>query len=241
MRLLLGSGGLTTPARIEAWSVAVEEFLRGIEEVIFLGYAVADPDGALQRMRERGLDADGRLIGIHTFSDPQAAIRDASAIFVSGGNTFRLLEALYRRELLDPIRERVLAGLPYLGISAGSNVACPTISTTNDMPIAWPPSRQALGLVPFQINPHFVPGPAHYQIDGALVPYGGETREDRLREYHEMNDLPILALREGAILRVVEDRIELCGTDGGLLLRRGLPPMSLAPGPVTLANREPRA
>ncbi len=235
MRLLLGSGGLTTPARIDAWTVAVDEFLRGIDEVLFVPYAVADPEAALRRMSERGLDAGGRLVGIHEFSEPRSAIRDAAAIFVWGGNTFRLLDELYRRELIDPIRERVRSGVAYVGISAGANVACPTISTTNDMPIAWPPSRQALGLVPFQINPHFVPGPAHYVIDGALVPYGGETREDRLREYHELNDLPVLALREGAILRVIDDRIELCGTAGALLLRRGFPPRVLAAGIVELA------
>jgi dipeptidase E len=120
--------------------------------------------------------------------------------------------------------------MPYIGISAGTNVACPTIATTNDMPISWPRNPVALGLVPFQINPHFVPGTAHYEIDGAFVPYGGETREDRLREYHEENERTVLAMREGAILRVEGKKATLLGPKGGFLFRRGREAEPLEPG-----------
>ena len=120
--------------------------------VLFVPYALADHDGYVRLMTERGLNAGYELDGIHRHADPVAAVHEAEAIFVGGGNTFRLLAALYRLGLLDPIRERVRGGLPYLGVSAGTNVACPTIRTTNDMPIVQPPSLDALGLVPFQVN-----------------------------------------------------------------------------------------
>ena len=230
MRLLLGSGGLTTDERCDAWVRELSSFLAEGARILFVPYAVQDHDAAVARAIERGLNAGRELTGIHTLPDAAAAVREAEAIFVSGGNTFRLLASLQRHRLLDPIRERVLAGMPYLGISAGTNVACPTIATTNDMPIVWPRSWDALGLVPFQINPHFVPGPAHYAIDGAMVPYGGETREDRLREYHEENDRPVLAMREGAILRVEGSRATLSGLGGAILLRRGAEPRPFAPG-----------
>ncbi len=154
MRLLLGSGGFRTPERLEVLVQALQAFFGPLHRLLFVPYALADHDGYTQRMREQGLDAFG-LEGIHHHPDPVQAIRQAEAIFVGGGNTFRLLDALYRFGLLEPIRQRVHAGMPYLGISAGSNVACPTLKTTNDMPIVQPPSFDALGLVPFQINPHY--------------------------------------------------------------------------------------
>jgi dipeptidase E len=230
MRLLLGSGGLTTDERRDAWTRELADFLPEGTRILFVPYAVHDHDAALARVRERGLDAGRALEGIHTLADPVRAAREADAIFVTGGNTFRLLARLEKESLLDPVRERVLAGMPYVGISAGTNVACPAISTTNDMPIVEPRSFRALGLVPFQINPHFVPGPAHYAIDGAMVPYGGETREDRLREYHEENDRDVLAMREGAILRVEGERAVLAGSAGAIVLRRGEEPVPLSPG-----------
>src|SRR5262249_46188143 len=126
--------------------------------VLFIPYALADHDGYVAMMRQRGLDAGYPLVGIHTLSDPVEAVLQAPALFVGGGNTFRLLGELYRRGLLEPIRRRVRAGMPYLGVSAGCNVACPTIKTTNDMPITSPPSLDALGLVSFQVNPHYFMG-----------------------------------------------------------------------------------
>lgn len=230
MRLLLGSGGLTTDERVRAWREELDAFLGAIDRLLFVPYALADHDGCMARFVERGLAAGRALHGIHQVPDPRRAVGEARALFVGGGNTFRLLAEIYRHGLIEPVRERVHAGMPYVGISAGTNVACPTVATTNDMPIAWPPSDRAFDLVPFQINPHFVPGVAHYSIDDAFIPYGGETREDRLREYHEMNERPVLALREGAILRVEGAQATLRGPGGGILLRRGETAEILPPG-----------
>lgn len=163
------------------------------------------------------------LDSLHETSDPRNALERAEAIFCGGGNTFRLLKALYEMDALPLIKERVKSGVVYAGASAGSNLACPTIRTTNDMPIVEPPSFDALGLVGFQINPHYVdplPGSTHM----------GETREVRLREFHEENAAPVAGLREGAILRVEGASIVLRGVAGARILRRGLDALEFLPG-----------
>ncbi len=163
------------------------------------------------------------LESIHGASDPLEAVMRAEAIFIGGGNTFRLLNQLYEQELLDPIRERVRAGAPYVGTSAGSNVACVSIKTTNDMPIVYPPSFGALDLVPFNINPHYVdpvPNSTHM----------GETREQRITEFHEMNDRVVVGLREGAMLRVEGGLVALKGTTGARVFRKGDNPEEFEPG-----------
>src|SRR5262249_1679289 len=137
-------------------------------------------------------------------------------IFVGGGNTFRLLDSLYRLNLLDAIRERVRDGMPYLGVSAGCNIAGPTIRTTNDMPIVQPPSLDALGLVPFQVNPHYYFGPTFLKEGDAYVQHFGETRDERLREFHEMNDTPVVGLWETGILRCEAGRVLLAVTPARL-------------------------
>jgi dipeptidase E len=134
-----------------------------------------------------------------------------------------------RLGLLGLIRERVRAGMPYVGISAGTNLACPTIRTTNDMPIVQPASLDALGLVPFQINPHWFDGPIHVRQGEGFLPYGGETRDDRLREFLEENERPVLAIAEGGILRVEATTATLLVAPARLF-RRGRAPEDLAPG-----------
>jgi dipeptidase E len=229
MRLLLGSGGIRTPERVLVWTGLVREVLGGVRKLLFVPFALADHDGYVRMLRERGLDAGYELDALHRHADPVAAVRTAEAILVGGGNTFRLLTALYRLELLDPIRERVRGGMPYLGVSAGTNVAGPTIRTTNDMPIVEPPSLTALGLVPFQINPHYYTGANYVRTGESFTEHFGETRDDRLREFHEENDTPVVGLWEGGVLRIEGARIDLIGS-GGRIFRKGLEPVDIETG-----------
>lgn len=230
MRLLLGSGGLSTPARRTAWSTELGDFLGPVRTVLFVPYALADHDGYTSMVAERGFHAGREIVGIHRARSAKAAVSKAEAIYVGGGNTFRLLDALERAGLLKAIRARVAAGMPFVGISAGTNLACPTIRTTNDMPIVWPRAATALDLVPFQINPHYVDGAFHLKEGRRYRPYGGETRDVRLTEFHEMNEVPILALREGSILRVEGARGRVVGASGARLFRRGKPVLDLPVG-----------
>jgi dipeptidase E len=151
---------------------------------------------------------------LHDAPDPVAAVRSAEAIAVSGGNTFRLLQLIQSQGLLQPLRDRVQSGVPYIGWSAGSNLACPTIRTTNDMPIIWPASYEALGLIPFQINPHYT----------ELLPpeHQGETRDDRLKEFMNLNPgIPVLALRDPSALRLDSGRLTLLGSHDAKLFLSG--------------------
>jgi dipeptidase E len=163
------------------------------------------------------------VVGLHEREDPIRHIHEAEAVFAGGGNTFVLLRELYRTGVLDVLRDRAVGGLPYMGSSAGSNVAGRTIGTTNDMPIVEPPSFDGLGLVPFNINPHYLdPDPDSTHM--------GETRETRIGEFHRFNTQPVLGLREGAMLRVVGDGAELLGTRGGRLFRADREPEEVAAG-----------
>lgn len=142
---------------------------------------------------------------------------------VGGGNAFRLLAAVQRLGLVDVIRRRVAEGMPYVGSSAGTNLACPTIRTTNDMPIVQPRTLSALGLVPFQINPH-------YPSDEPTPGQPGETRDQRLTEFLDENDVPVLGLREGSWLQVTGPTATVGGVSGGRLFRRSRPPCHQPPG-----------
>jgi dipeptidase E len=211
MRVLLGSGGYRTEERKQLLINEMKSFFGSISSILFVPYAIADHDGYVAKMSEKGFDAGYKLIGIHTFADQLAAIRDAEAIYVGGGNTFRLTKDLYKFGLLSPIRERIAGGVPYMGVSAGSNVACPTMQTTNDMPITMPPAFQTLGLVPFQVNAHSYPGMVHFKSGDTFHEHYGETRDDRIREFHEMNETPVVGLYEGAHIRVENGKAQLGG------------------------------
>jgi dipeptidase E len=171
---------------------------------------------------------------IRDFLGPSARVLFLpQAIFVGGGNTFRLLAALHRRGLLAPIRERVASGVPCIGSNAGAIVACPTLGTTKDMPIVEPPSFRALGLTDFQISPHFLdPDPASTHM--------GETQEERIAQFHEENETPVVGLREGAMLRVEGGSVVLKGVAGARVFRRGRPPEETHPvaeiGPLLSAR-----
>jgi dipeptidase E len=201
----------------------LERLFAGVDRLLFVPYAVHDLDGYAGNVRQRFAALGIAVEAVHQAADPAAAVERAAAIFVGGGNTFRLLDRLLRAGLIEPIRRAVGAGTPYLGASAGSNVAGPTIRTTNDMPIVRPATFAALGLVDFQINPHYLdPDPTSTHM--------GETRDTRLAEFHEENDTPVVALREGALLEVEGERIRVAGKPGGKLFRRGAEPLALAAG-----------
>lgn len=197
----------------------IRELLGDRRNVAFVPFAQHDVDLYTARVRER--------LGAMGFNVTQVRgagdLADAEAIFIGGGNTFRLLKQLYERNLIDVIRERVRGGIPYIGSSAGTNAATPSIRTTNDMPIVYPPTFDALGLVPFQINPHYLdpdPSSTHH----------GETREERIREFHEENAAPVVGLREGSALRVEDDVVMLIGDKPARIFRRGQEPVELPAG-----------
>jgi dipeptidase E len=230
MRVLLGSGGYRTPERVSLLAAAMREFFGDVDRLLFVPYALADHDGYVKAMTERGLHAGYELDGIHRHGDPVRAIEEARGIFIGGGNTFRLLNELYHRGLLDVIRDRVRHGLPYLGVSAGTNVACPTIKTTNDMPIVGPPSFDALGLVSFQVNPHYFTGQTFVKgEDGSFQEHFGETRDDRLREFHELNDTPVIGLWEAGLLHVGPEGVQLSGARARVF-RKGQEAVDVEPG-----------
>jgi dipeptidase E len=241
MRVLLGSGGFRTPERVANLAEALRSFFGSVQGLLFVPYALADHDGYVKLLQDRGVNGDYPLDALHRYSDPVRAVQEAEAIFVGGGNTFRLLATLYRLGLLEPIRRRVRSGMPYLGISAGTNVACPTIKTTNDMPIVQPPSLDALGLVPFQVNPHYFFGASFVRQGDNYVEHLGETRDDRLREFHEENDAPVVGLWEAGLLRCENGGVELTGAPARLF-RKGLEPVDVEPGTnlVPLLGLPPR-
>lgn len=166
---------------------------------------------------------DKKLIGLHTFNNPIDAIKNADGIFTGGGNTFVLVNALYGLELMQPLREAIFNGLPYLGTSAGSNICGVTMMTTNDMPIAYPPSFKTLGVIPFNINPHYLdPDPSSKHM--------GETRETRIKEFHTQNTIPVVGLREGSWLQVDDHKITLKGTLQARIFEQGKEPYELDTG-----------
>lgn len=201
----------------------VRAFLPARGRLVFVPYALADHDGYTAKVRQVLEPLGVEVRGTHENGDPVAELLAADAVFVGGGNSFRLLDALYRTGLREALIKRVRAGLPYMGASAGTNMAAPTLRTTNDMPIVQPPSFETLGLVPFQINPHYLdPDP-----DST---HKGETRAERLAEFLEENDVPVLGLREGSWLRVAGRRATLHGERPARLFARGEHPRELPVG-----------
>ena len=198
MRLLLLSNSTNAgQAYLEHARPWLSGFLgEDVRRVLFVPYAgvTVSYDDYVGKVGETFTALGYELDSIHDAPDPVAAVNDAETIAIGGGNTFRLLQQLAAQGLLDPIRERVRGGMPYMGWSAGSNVAGPSICTTNDMPIVEPPSFDALDLVPFQINPHYT--------DAHPPGHQGETRADRLAEFTELNrDAVVAAMPVGTATR----------------------------------------
>ncbi len=229
MRLLLLSNS-RQPDReyLDHAETAVRALFEDIREILFIPFALQD-HGAYTRTVAARFQPFG--IAVRPVAPDQTArraVENAPGLFVGGGNTFRLLHRIQECGLIEPIRRRVAGGMPYMGSSAGTVIAAPTLMTTNDMPIVRPATFEALGLIPFQINPHYLdadPGSRHM----------GETREQRLAEFHEENDVPVVGLREGAWLRVegpgsAPRSVRLEGLAGARLFRRGQATVEHAPG-----------
>lgn len=226
-RLLLLSNGseLIGENPTEFAHDALRDFFgASVKRVLFVPFAavVSTEDEYLARVRKNFGPLGYEAESLHKAEDAREAVGRADAIAVGGGNTFHLLRGLYRAGVVESIRERVASGTPYVGWSAGSNVACPTIRTTNDMPIVEPPTLDALGLVPFQINPHYT----DFHPPGHM----GETRDERLKEFAHANPgVRVIGIREGTMLRVEGDEIRLVGDKPSKLFIKGEEPRDIAP------------
>jgi dipeptidase E len=204
----------------------IKEFLGNLTgKAIFIPYAAVtfsyDDYEAMvsERFREIGIDVES----VHHFEDRKSAIENAPAIVIGGGNTWQLLKLLIDNDLIGVIRKKVISGTPYVGWSAGSNVACPTIRTTNDMPVVEPVSFSAINLIPFQINPHYT--------DANPVGHAGETREQRIEEFIEVNpSLFVVGLREGTMLLCENEKIRLLGNKSARIFKKGISPRELSAG-----------
>jgi len=221
--LLISNSTLHGSGYLDHAESEIRSFLGDAKRVLFVPYALFDRDKYAANARQRFQKMGYELTSVHTAANPVTALSETDAVFIGGGNTFRLLKALYEFDLIEAIRKRVSNGMPYIGSSAGSNVAAPTIKTTNDMPIVQPPSFNALGLVTFQINPHYLdPDPNSKHM--------GETREERIIQFLEENDTPVVGLREGAMLRIENGETILRGSTGARIFRKGVEPVEISPG-----------
>jgi dipeptidase E len=207
---------------------AIRDFLGpAVRELVFIPFAAVQmaPADYAARVQEGVAPLGLTVRAVTAAPDPARLVRNAEAIAVGGGNTFHLLRQMCRTGLLDLVAERVRAGVPYLGWSAGSNLACPTIRTTNDMPVVEPPSFVALGLVSFQINPHYT--------EAVLPNHGGETRDERIAEFLALNpEVEVYGLREGSWLRVEGERVLLGGPRTMRRFVAGREPEEIGPGEI---------
>lgn len=225
MRLLLISNS-TNPGEpyLDYPKNNIKEFL-GTEPVkaLFIPYAAVtfSYDEYEAKVNNRFQEIGHSVIGIHHFNNPQEAVKQAEAIIVGGGNTWKLVRTMRDNGIIDLIQSKVKSGTPYIGWSAGSNVACPTLRTTNDMPIIDPKGFDVINLVPFQINPHY--------LDVHPQGHGGETREDRINEFiTENQDIFVIGLREGSMLNLEGDTLKLIGKKSARIFKYGQEPKELS-------------
>lgn len=227
MKLLLISNS-TNPgeAYLDYPKGEIKSFLgNGIKKTLFLPYAAVSfsYDTYAEKVQERFDELGFKVDSIHKHKNPIEAVHNAEAIIVGGGNTWHLTRMIHDNKLIDAIRDKVLKGTPYVGWSAGSNMACPTIKTTNDMPIIDPRGLHAFNFIPFQINPHY--------LDANPAGHAGETREQRIEEFLEVNpQVHVLGLREGTMLKVFNKHIDLIGPRPARIFKRGNDPMEIQPG-----------
>jgi len=203
----------------------LSDFFKGVSEILFIPYA--RPSGITHEeytaKAQIGFDKINiPLKGIHEFNNPIEAINNAKGIFTGGGNTFLLLKQLYDHKVISTLKNVVENGIPYFGTSAGSNITGLTIQNTNDMPIIYPPSFNALGFIKFNLNPHYLdPDPTSTHM--------GETRETRINEFHTLNSTPVLGLREGSWLQVTGQKVILKGDLNARLFQQNKKPLELPP------------
>lgn len=204
----------------------LSELFKATEEILFIPYArpggisLDDYTAVAQKAFSK---IDKKVVGLHTFKDPIDAIENAKGIFTGGGSTFVLVKQLHEQKVMNPLREVLFYGTPYLGTSAGSNICGQTMQTTNDMPIVYPPSFKTLGVLPFNINPHYLdPDPTSKHM--------GETRETRIKEYHTQNTLPVVGLREGSWLQVNGEEITLKGILDARVFEKDKAPYEISSG-----------
>jgi len=220
MKILLGSGGIRTPERKEMFLQLMNENFKNCKKIIFIPYASHDYEEYTNSVKDMFRDSNYEIIGIHEFDNPLEAITTMEGIYVGGGNTFSLVKKLHEEKLIQPIRKAILEeNIPYAGVSAGSNVASPTMQTTNDMPIDLVPSFETFGIIPFQINPHYHPGGIWWKGDNDqnYNQHFGETRHRRIEEFHKSNDTNVIGLYEGSFLKCNEEGIELLGNKAAII------------------------
>lgn len=210
---------------LEYLSETLSDLFADTDEVVFIPFARPggiSHDEYTEKASEAFSEIGKKLVGIHTFDAPKEALSRAKGIFTGGGNTFVLVSQLYKYDLMASLRDRIFDGLPYLGTSAGSNICGLTMQTTNDMPILYPPSFKTLGVIPFNINPH-------YQDPDPKSKHMGETREERIHEFHSQNTIPVVGLREGSWLQVKGDNIILKGSLSARIFEKGKTPYEVHP------------
>ncbi len=202
------------------------ELYRDTDEIVFIPFA--RPSGMTwdeyTAVARKFFSSIGiRVRGIHEFSDMRKGLKSARGVFTGGGNSFVLLNDIYAHGLMDTLREKIAGGMPYMGTSAGSNILGKTIGTTNDMPIVYPPTFDAIGAIPFNINPHYLdPDPDSKHM--------GETRETRILEFLVFNKIIVTGIREGGYFRVKGNNIQLLGDLNCRIFEQGKDPYEIAPG-----------
>ena len=226
MRLLLISNSTNAgEAYLDYPKHNIHDFLgEKCVKCLFIPYAgvTVTWDDYEKKVKNRFNKVGHDIVSIHHFDDPVKAVEEADCIVIGGGNTWKLLHDMHANKLIEPIRKKVLGGTPYIGWSAGSNVTCPTLMTTNDMPIIDPLGFDALNLIPFQINPHY--------LDKKVEGHGGESREDRILEFIEVNrDVYVAGLREGCMFVVEGDKMRIIGQRNLRLFKYGEETREIAP------------
>ena len=224
MRLLLLSNSTNPGEAYLDWGKhSIKKFLgEKTVNAVFIPYAAVtfSYNEYETKVENRFAELDHHVVSIHHYPDPVKAIENAEAIVVGGGNTWRLVQQLHSKGLMEPIRKKILSGTPYIGWSAGSNIACPTLRTTNDMPIINPIRFETLDLIPFQINPHY--------LDVHPEGFGGETREMRINEFIEINpEVYVVGLRESTGLKLENNCLNLFGNKTARIFKKGENPMEL--------------